>query len=322
MADYLQGRTTHVDKHLSNVAINYRPPRGIWDKIFPIIPVAKQSDMLLTFTQGDLFRIPSTLRARGTEAQKVGWQVSSDTYYCENYALKYAQFDEDAANQDDIFASLNDDEARVMKLKDFLGQDAELRIANQVTSTSNVGSSVAVASSWTSPTVARPVDDLFTAIRNVEGATGYRPNRVLFSSLAWDHWSANNQVVDKVFGTGVTGGGMRATAELTKQLLQMDEVLIGGAFQNTAEEGIAQTLSRIWADHVLVYYAPATPSRFEPSFGYEFRWQVPGIPNFNVLRLPHDDKLHLSEVEVGYYQDERITASALGFLVTNVTSSQ
>ena len=40
-----------------------------------------------------------------------------------------------------------------------------------------------------------------------------------------------------------------------------------------------------------------------------------------VERHPFDPKIKVAEVEVGYYQDEKITAPALSFLVTNVTSS-
>ena len=38
-------------------------------------------------------------------------------------------------------------------------------------------------------------------------------------------------------------------------------------------------------------------------------------------RHPFDSRRHCYEVEIGYYQDEVITAKPLGFLVSNVTSS-
>jgi len=322
MASYLEGRTVHVDKHLSNVALGYRPPRGIWDQVFPIVPVDKQSDMILTYNQGDLFRIPSTVRARGAEAQKVDWQVSSDRYFCENYALKYELPDEDVANGDPIFR-LGSDEGRVMRLVDFLSQDADNRVSNLVSSTSNVGSSAAIESSWSGYVNARPVDDIFTAIRNVKGATGYRPNRILFGDLAWDHFSLCDQVLNKSFATAIAGGApTRASQEQIARLFEVDRVLVGESFRNTAEEGIAQSLSRIWNDFVLIYYAPLQPSIELPSFGYSFRWVAPGIPNMQAMRLPHDDKRHKSEVEVGYYQDEVITSAPLGFLLVGVASSQ
>jgi hypothetical protein len=39
-------------------------------------------------------------------------------------------------------------------------------------------------------------------------------------------------------------------------------------------------------------------------------------------RHPYDTKIKSEEVEIGYYQDEKITASEYGFLLVAVNSSQ
>ena len=98
-------------------------------------------------------------------------------------------------------------------------------------------------------------------------------------------------------------------------------VLVGNAWHNTAEEALGLNLTQIWGDHAVVYYAPERPTLETPSFGYYFRWAAPGLPNMQVERHPYDSRRHCSEVEIGYYQDELVTARPLGFLVQNVTSS-
>ena len=40
-----------------------------------------------------------------------------------------------------------------------------------------------------------------------------------------------------------------------------------------------------------------------------------------VERHPYDSRTKSEEVEVGYYQDEKITGDEYGFLIINVTSS-
>ena len=77
MSGYLQGRAAHIDHHLSNVAINYRPAGFIADRIFPVVPVPKQSDTYVIFEQADLFRRENTARSRGAEANKTHTRVSS-----------------------------------------------------------------------------------------------------------------------------------------------------------------------------------------------------------------------------------------------------
>ena len=100
-----------------------------------------------------------------------------------------------------------------------------------------------------------------------------------------------------------------------------DEVLVGGSFQNTGEKNQSESLSTIWGENVLVSYAPASPTVERPSFGYRFRWVQPGLPNRTVERHPYNSRTHSEEVEVGYYQDEKITGSSYGHLIVAVNSS-
>lgn len=319
MSGYQQGRAVHIDHHLSNVAINYRPAGFIADRIFPVVPVAKQSDTYVIFEQADLFRKENTRRSRGGEANKIHSRVSSSGYYCNNYALKADVTLEDRANADPIFVQ-QFEEGRINRVQDALFLDWEVRVANQLTDASNVGSSTAVASAWDDYTNADPLGDVWTAVDNVELATGFRPNRILFSGTAWRHFRRNATVIDKSTNPHITGGGLYPSTRQMEDLLEM-KVLVGNAWQNTAEEAMPLNLSQIWGDHVVVYYAPDRPTIESPSFGYFFRWAAQGLPNMQVERHPYDSRRHCDEVEIGYYQDEVITSKPLGFLISNVTSS-
>lgn len=319
MSEYLQGRAAHIDHHLSQMAINYRPAGFIAGDIFPVVPVPKQSDTYVIFEQADLFRRENTRRARGGEANRIHSRVSSAGYYANNYALKADVTLEDRANADPIFVQ-QFEEGRVMRVQDALFLDWELRMADLVTDPTNVGSSVAVGSAWTDHANADPLGDLWTAIDNVEVATGYRPNRALFSGTAWRHFRRHATVIDKATNPHVSGGGQYPSVRQIEDLLEL-KVLVGNAWANSGEEGLGMNLYQVWGDHALVYYAPDAPSIEAPSFGYNFRWSAPDLPNMQVERHPYDSRRHCSEVEIGYYQDEVITAPPLGFLIQNVTSS-
>jgi len=319
MSGYQQGRAVHIDHHLSNVAINYRPAGFIADRVFPVVAVPKQSDTYVIFEQSDLFRRENTRRSRGGEANKIHSRVSSAGYYCNNFALKADVTLEDRANADPIFVQ-QFEEGRVHRVQDALFLDWEVRIANQITDSSNVGSSAAVGSAWTDYGNADPLGDIWTAVDNVELATGYRPNNILFSGTAWRHFRRNAGVIDKATNPHISAGGLYPSNRQIEDLLEM-KVLVGNAWNNSAEEAIPLNLSQIWGDHVVIYYAPERPNLESPSFGYYFRWAAPGLPNMQVERHPYDSRRHCSEVEIGYYQDEVVTAKPLGFLVSNVTSS-
>lgn len=309
------GRDLHTDIPLSNVALNYRPQNAVADKVMPIVSVPNQSGFVTEFFRKDALRVERSRRAPGTEANKVDRSVGSRQFFCHNYALKAGVTVEDLHNADPIRkAVLFDGAAQFVTDKLWLGW--EQRVMNLVT-TSNVGSSAAVASAWNG--AGNPIGNINAAIDNVKNLTGYKPNRILFGEPAWKSFRRDSTVRNLIFGTN-NGGGF-ATEQAVKDLFELDELVISRAAINGANEAQAESLSQVLADHVLVYYAPRTPSKDSPSWAYSYRWEVPGVPSLAAERLPYDPKTKQYEVEVGYYQDERITGSEYGFMLIAVNSS-
>ncbi|OGC95821.1 MAG: hypothetical protein A2W25_15205 [candidate division Zixibacteria bacterium RBG_16_53_22] len=310
------GRDLHIDAVLSQMAMGYRPEGFIADMIFPTVSVQKQSDLYLVFDRGDRMRVEDTTRAPGTPARRVTEAVGSATYFARNYALAGAAVLEDKVNADPMQLA-NIVNGKATFLLDKLMLDWEWRVARMVTSGTNVGSSSAVASAWNGAGV--PLNNINTAIDNVQGANGVRPNRIVMGINAWKSFRRDSTVRNLIFGTN-NGGGYPNTKQAAS-LFDVDDILIGGAYQNTGQEGVAESLASIWNDQVLVYYAPPAPTIEKPSFGYNFRWAAAGLPNMQVERHPYDSKIKAELIEAGYYQDEKITGASYGFLLKSVNSS-
>lgn len=311
------GRDVHIDVALSNLAIGYKPENFIADQIAPIVSVQKQHDLYYVWNKGDAFRPEDDKRAPGTEANIITRGMSSESYFADNYALKDAIPWEDINNADQGFI-FTERGARAEALKDKLYLNWEYRVAMQVTSGSNVGSYSGVASSWaTHTTNSDPLGSINTAIQNVEDATGYKPNSIVFGGMAWRNFRENAAVISRIYGSMRNKDKPRvATKEQVKAVFELERFLVGGAYYNTADEGQTLSLSQIWGDDVLVYYAPLQARRDKPSFMYSFRWNK--IRDLGMAAEIHmDTKKKADEVELGYYQDEKITASDLGFLLTD-----
>lgn len=311
-------RDLHIDRMLTNVAMGYRPGEIIAPSIAPVVSVPNQTDKYAIFSRADALRIEDDSRSPGTRANVITRSVSSEGFYCENRALRYPVTIEDRANADPIYVTemIN---GRIFYTLDKLNLSWEDRLATKVTNTSNVGSSAAVGSAWTDITNSDPETDLNVAIDNVADSTGKRPNQVTFSELAWRYVRRNVKIRNTIHGTN-NGKGYVSQAQVAA-LLDIDKILIGGAYKNTGNEAQAESLEHIWADHVLISYTAKRPSIDVPSFMYTFRWKKKGIANMQVERHAYDTREKAEDIETGYYQDEKITGSDYGFLLVNVTSS-
>lgn len=312
------GRELHVDVPLSNVAIDHQPQEIIAPRLAPIVDVPNLTGSFPIFSRRDRMSTANDRRAPGTEANKVRREVSSDSFVCINHALKTDVTLEDMKNADAIYVQkLFNGAAEYLSGK--LQLNWENRIASQVTSGSNVGSYSAVSSAWSDIDNANPLNDVLTAIDNVQDTTGIKPNKVTFGEDAWRGFRRNATVRNLIFGAN-NGGGYPSTQQVA-DLLEVEEVMVGGSYKDDANRQQSEALTQIWGDNVLVHYAPPNPSIYVPSFMYSFRWIVAGAPNMQAERHGYDSKTKSEEVEVGYYQDEKITGAEYGYLLTAVNSS-
>jgi hypothetical protein len=316
---YSTGKDLHVNIPLSKIAMAYEPRNLIPEQVAPVVTVNKQSDAYTIYSIAEAFKLEEDKRAPGTEAQKIYRTVSSDTYFADNYALKDDIPYEDIENAD-AGMLLTKRAERVKYIKNKLYLNWEYRLAMQLTSGSNIGSYSGVGSNWSDATDGNsdPIGDIFTAQDNVFYVTGYVPNHVLFSRKAWRYFREHANVISRLYGQTTSGAGRIVTPTMASKLLEVDRVLIGSALYNSNDEGQSASLTDVWGTDVLVYYAPLTPTADEPSFMYSFRWNK--IMNM-VAQVHQVPMAHKEQVELGYYQDEKITGSTLGFLITDVRSS-
>lgn len=312
----ITARDVHIDRPLSNLVVGFEPSGTIVQDFLPIVNVAKQSDLYYKYTKGDFFRIPSTtIRAPKTKGRTVHFNVSSDSYYANNYALVDELDFETLVNQDD---PLKLEEKAARNIFNLLTLDMENRVANQITSGSNLGSYAAVASKWDSSAAGTsdPFGDIQTAKDAVRATTGMEANTIIVGQSVYNALLRHADILDRIkyVQRGVV------TKDLLAALFDVQNFYIGSSIKNTAEEGQADSFSSVWGTNAIVghFSAPETDGK-NPSLMYGMRWTNPmfGSP-FAVEKWNDPDHGNYSNLRVQYYQDEKITAPELGYLWTGV----
>ncbi|MEE8606703.1 MAG: hypothetical protein V3S55_03785 [Nitrospiraceae bacterium] len=305
------GRALHIDVPLSNVVVGRRPEGFIADALLPVTSVSKQSDIYYKYNHLEWFRDTDrdlTLRAPGTEANKVHMTVTSDTYFAPNFALGGDWPVEDEVNADEV---LQWAESQALFLTDRLMTDYERRIALLVVTTTNVGTVSTIASLWSDPVNSTPFFDLNDKIENFRQRTGNAANTLIIPEQVASKLRGNSQIRDILFGDR---GGLASAEQLASLFPGINKVLIPASQVNTAAEFDPQggTLANIWGNNVYLAKIDTLQGRFTDTWLNAFRWTSPqlGVP-FAVIRHPFDTKKRIFEIEVSYYQAEKIVSADL-----------
>ena len=308
------GRDLHIDTPLTNITIGYRPQNLIADQIYPAIPVDKQNNLYYIWTQADFFNIPNAQRAPGAAANRIGFDVSSASYFCREYALAMELPLEDLANAD---AALNLRESAANFVVDKLSLAWEDRLAVALTTTTNVGSSVTLAGGnvWSDKTNSDPVTNIFTGKESIRSTTGYEANEVIFSGVAWNDFRQHPDIIDFVRGKGDNTGGGPVTQQQVAAAFEVEKVLVGKGVKNTADEGAPAAYTDIWSTACIILHVAQNPGLMIPTHGYTFQWTPPGLPGPMAVDRYSERRQRTETVEVSHYQDERVIAANLGYLI-------
>lgn len=311
------GGDAHVDVPLSNfasMAFASGSDMFIGDQLFPEIPVGKQSDKYYEILKDGFLMRHDTLRSPKTEAKRVNFTVSSNSYYAENYALASENAMEDIINADDPVRLR---ENSVMLVQDGLRLDQEVRIANLVTSISNVGSGVALsgADKWSDGS-SDPVASVNTAHSFIRANTGLVANTAV---IDWDTLMVVRRHPTILDLFKYTDGGEATDAQLMS-VFKVSRMLVAQGVYNTAAEGATASMSNIWGNYFGLFHVGPGTGLQSKTFGGRFRWRNPIYPaDFAVLTAVENaaGQKKVEVVETGYFQDEKVIARDLSYAITD-----
>jgi len=311
----------HVNQPLTNISIAYIQQAAgfIADKVFPNVPVQKQSDRYFKYERADWFRVEAQERAPGTESAGGGWRIdNTPTYYCRPYAVHKDIDDQMRANVD---APINLDRDATEWVTQQLLLKRETLWANQyftidVWSTDRQG----VASDptgdqfikWSDYTNSDPITDIDASITAIASATGYKPNTLVVAPDVLTKLKHHPKVLDRVKYTQKAV----ITEDILAGLFGVEKFLIPWGVVNTAAEGATESTAFIFSGKVLLVYAAPAPSLLKPSGGYTFSWtgylgagaQGNRIKRFRMEQLASD------RIEGEMSFDMKLVASDLGVL--------
>ena len=283
----------HIDRALTNISVAYMQDASnfIADKVFPIIPVQKQSDLYFKYDEADFLRDEAAERATGTESAGGDYNVTADDpYFCKVYAFHKDVTEQERVNSDDPLSPDKDStefvsqklliKREVLWAQKFFGTGIWGKEVAGVAATPTTGQSLF----WSLP-ASDPVTLIKAEATDMQERTGFRPNTLVLSPYVKDALLEHPDIIDRIKYTqkGIAG------LDLLAELFEVKNVYVAQAIYNKAAKGATKDSSFIMGKHALLCYSEPKPGLKKPSAGYIFAWkglQGAGAFGNRIVRIP------------------------------------
>lgn len=309
-----------VDVPLTNISTAYIQSQDafIASKVFPVVPVQKQTDKYYTYTKNDWFRDEAQLRADATESAGTGYGLSTGTYSCDVFAMHKDIGYQTRANADSQI-NLDRDATQLVTQRLLLKQ--EIQFVTDFFTTSVWGTDSTPSNLWSDFTNSDPIEDVENGKEAILSVTGQMPNTFVLGYQVFRKLKNHPDIIDRIkYTTGVTGNTV--TEALLAQMFGVDRVLVARAIKATNNEGETAAYSFTHGKNALLCHVAPSPGLLTPSAGYTFSWQ--GVSdglgaNIGVRRI--DIPLKRAErIEGEVAFDNRVIGSDLGYFFSGAVA--
>ncbi len=326
----------HINAPLTNISIAFLQDATnfIAARVFPNIPVTKQSDAFFTYDRGDWNRDEMEERSPGTEASGGTYAIGNDTYFARERAYKRDIPDAIRANADNPI-NLDREGTEFVTGKFLIKREKTWTAAffptthapGDIWTFSVDGAATATAPATFDPTAAAnnnkvfwddasstPIEDIRQGKKFVGESTGFRPNVLVVGRSVYDILLDHPDIVGRL-DRGQTTGPAIATKDALAALFELDEVLVMDAIENTAAKGQTNISAFIGGKNALLAYRAPTPGILTPSAGYTFSWTGRFGSGSDGLRIKRFrmENIESDRIEAQTAYDQKLISADLGY---------
>jgi hypothetical protein len=302
-----------IQPELTAIAIAYRNPRLIADDVLPRVPVGTQQFKYMKHAMAEGFTVPDTKVGRRSRPNEVGFSATEVTDSTKDYGLDDPIPQADIDNAPPNYNLLGRATEGIM---DLVALDREIRSAALVFDATQYATANKITLSGTSQFSDFVNSDPLGVIMTGLDACIMRPNIAVLGRAVFSKLCMHPKVVKAVLGNSGDSGIVQRKA--IADLFELEEVLVGEGWVNTARKGQAATISRVWGKHMALLRRDRNAGPMNGvTFGFtaQFGSQIAGsIPDKDIgLRGGQ-------RVRAGESVKEVITANDLGYMIVDAVA--
>lgn len=315
----------HVDSLLTDISVAFiqSSTKYVADRVFPRIPVQKQSDLFATYSRADFLRDEIFVRQAGSAPNRIGYRTGTDSYIAKEWAAEHAIDDQVRANAQAPYMP-EEDAVRFLTQKMLLKREKEFVngyfTANNLWTGSSDGADLVGGTDFTqwSNAASTPIEDIHRAMTRMEERSGILPNTLVVNRQVWFDLKNHPDIVDRIKYTSAES----VTTDIVARFFGLDQVLVAAAVENTNAEGLAHSGRYIVGDNALLVYSPPNPGLMQPASGYTFVWSgLIGAAEGQVIETYREDQTVSDIIRIRSAWAQKIVASDLGIMYTNASTN-
>ena len=259
---------------MTQIAMTERPKDFIADQVMPIVKTAYKFKYTLG-DNDDQFSLPQTRASRAGRLNEVEFGADLADGSTEDRGLiafvPYRDIDEARQQQSawDPIAQAS------MGLGNLMALDREKKVATTVFRDSNYDAdqraTLAGAAQWSN----KASDPLAAMIEAMDTCIT-RPNTLVLGQPVWSVLRRHPVIVEAIKATGAGAGGDGAQAaglvgrQALAELLEIEQVLVGAAWNQTANRGQNANYGRLWGKHAALLHIrrPTGSQDAMPTWGF------------------------------------------------------
>lgn len=305
-----------VNPQLTAITIAYKNSRLIADDVLPRVAVDTPSFKYSVYNKADNFTIPDTKVGRTSDVNQVDYSATQTPGMVDDQAL-----DEVVPNRDKAIASAYtnspDPEAvATEQISDLIALAREVRASGVVFNPANYATANKTTLSgngqWSDYVNSDPANAILQAMDTMI----MRPNQMVIGRAVATVLQLHPKIVQAFHGNNGQFG--KVPMSFLADYFEVDEVLVGEGWVNTAKKGQATSLVRVWGKNAaLLYKAPVTASTNSMTFGITAQW---GERLSATYQDPKKGMRGSTIVRVGESVKELVLANDLGYFFQNAVA--
>lgn len=300
----------HRSKVLENLSVAYTPAGYIADALSPKFMVTNETDTYYVYSK-DVMGLPETIRADGAEANRAHFNLSTATYNLDFHGLKDFITDRQRRNADKAI-SLDSDLTEYLTGVILLRREVDLQSIVQTAANWANTTSLSSTQAWSlNTTTSNPITFVDSASSVVLVNSSRKPNTVVMNDQVFNDVKEHGQLVDRVKYTSRDSIG----PDIIARLFNVGKVLVPEISYNTADEGIADSMTRVWNDNVFIGYVEPNPGLKKISALYTFWQKQTGMPY--TVKKYREEKLESDVIEVNAGFQNKVIASDCAYLIVD-----